>query len=125
MAKDKKKLNNKNSTPKKQKSKPAKKPSALPEGVSALLAQVQTVGQQVSQLSTSQKVVGGVTLLAAGLTYWAKQRAREAAPTSAGPGAAPVPPSPAVDNEQHLAPTSPAAVTPQKKAKARKRAEAE
>jgi hypothetical protein len=40
------------------------------------------VTKEIGKLSTGQKLVGGVALLAAGLTYLAKQRADEATPSA-------------------------------------------
>ena len=76
-----------------------KKGLSSPAAGSAWLAPWQTVrdlGHQVSRLSTGQQVVGGLALLAAGFTYWAKQRPRGTSATSqaAAPMAAPAPAQP-------------------------------
>ncbi|WP_310392784.1 hypothetical protein [Hymenobacter sp.] len=56
----------------------------------ASLKKFRKVTRQVTKLNTGQKLVGGVALLAAGLTYLAKQRGGATEPTPA-PGADPAP----------------------------------
>lgn len=129
MAKDKKNSSSKNPDKKSKKGKksPPSKPAA--EGLTGLLAQVQTVSdlrRQVGELSTGQVVVGGVALLAAGLTYWAKQRS-STAPASVAPPIAPTAapaaaPAPTVEEKPEPVEAEVVAVT-KKKAKPRKKAE--
>lgn len=124
MAKDKK--NSSSKSPEKKTNKGKKRKSA-PEaaGLNGLLGQLQTVTdlrRQVGQLSAGQVVVGGVALLAAGLTYWAKQRASTTSPTRVAPAASPAP-SPVVEEQPSQVEPEVAAVTPKKKAKARKKVE--
>ncbi|UOQ68915.1 hypothetical protein [Hymenobacter volaticus] len=125
MAKDKKNSSSKELEKKNKKGKKSK-PAPAAEGFNGLLAQFNTVKdlrRQVGELSTGQVVVGGVALLAAGLTYWAKQRANTPSVTSVAPTASPVPASnPAVEEQQDQVETA-ATVAPKRKAKARKKAE--
>ncbi|PJJ53274.1 hypothetical protein [Hymenobacter chitinivorans] len=78
MAKDKKK------SAKKGKDKSAASPV---EGAVKVLRKFRKTTRAVGKLSTGQKIVGGVALLAAGLTYLAKKHAEEEAANKARPGA--------------------------------------
>lgn len=51
------------------------------------LKKFRKVSKEMSKLSTGQKVVGGVALLAAGLSYLASREADDAASVKATPGA--------------------------------------
>jgi uncharacterized protein YjeT (DUF2065 family) len=46
------------------------------------LKKFRKVTKEISKLSTGQKLVGGIALVAAGLTYLAKQQADEATPAT-------------------------------------------
>lgn len=48
------------------------------------LKKFRKVTKQIGKLSTGQKVVGGIALLAAGLTYLAQQQTHEPAPAAPG-----------------------------------------
>ena len=50
------------------------------------LKKFRRVTRQMTKLSTGQKLVGGVALLAAGLTYLAKKQAENDGPVSLGAG---------------------------------------
>ncbi len=55
------------------------------------IKQFRRVTKQIGKLSTGQKLVGGLTLLAAGLTYLARQQA-SSPPIAARPATPPLPP---------------------------------
>ncbi|MGI4761477.1 MAG: hypothetical protein ACRYF0_12255 [Janthinobacterium lividum] len=68
----------------KDKKKHAKKKDELSDDLLDMAAlslkKFRKVSKEISKLSTGQKLVGGVALLAAGLAYLAQQQASEAAP---------------------------------------------
>lgn len=82
MAKDKKA-----SAGKKKQGKKSRKADGLLDDAAKSLKKFRKVTRHVGRLSTGQKLVGGIALVAAGLTYWAKKQATEAAATAALPGA--------------------------------------
>ncbi|MDF7813981.1 hypothetical protein [Hymenobacter sp. YC55] len=128
MAKDKKNSSPKPTDKKSKKEKKGSKNQAAPEGLTGMLGQLQTVSdlrRQVGQLSPGQVVVGGVALLAAGLTYWAKQRTKTVTPVSVTPPVSPASvaaaPSATEGAEQGPTESDAPAIAPKKKAKPRKK----
>ena len=76
---------------KKKKSKKDQPSEDLLVGAALSIKKFRQVTKQITKLSTGQKVVGGIALLAAGLTYWATQSpsssAEESPSAGSGPGA--------------------------------------
>ncbi|MCB2376521.1 hypothetical protein LGH70_02945 [Hymenobacter sp. BT635] len=63
----------------KKKEKKARKQPDLLDNAATSLKKFRKVTRSATRLTTGQKVVGGIALLAAGLTYWAKKQAAAAA----------------------------------------------
>lgn len=70
----------------KKNSKKGSKSNDLLDGAARSLKKFRRVTKHLTRLSTGQKLVGGVALLAAGLTYLAKSQAAAEAPAPLVPG---------------------------------------
>ena len=109
----------------KKKSKKGGKSNDLLEGAAQSLKKFRRVTKQLTKLSTGQKLVGGVALLAAGLTYLAKSQASAETPDSLPPGddSKPAAPGAGVGFPADKEATAPAgaAENPKKPSKSRKK----
>lgn len=77
---------------KKKKSKKDQPSEDLLGGAALSIKKFRKVTKEITKLSTGQKVVGGIALLAAGLTYWATQSPSSAAEEAPSAGFGPVTP---------------------------------